>query len=103
MYMHKSKLQKAADAAAISGAYAYRDYGDTPEKHKNADDFAEFSLHDNIANATELERIYQARIADDGNTYYRGSFDRGSSCYLFLRLFNVGDTVNVSADARSLY
>lgn len=34
MYMHKSKLQNAADAAAISGAYAYRDYGDTPENIK---------------------------------------------------------------------
>lgn len=98
MYMHKSKLQNAADAAAISGAYAYRDYGDTPEKHKNADDFAEFSLHDNIANATELERIYQARIADDGNTYYRVLLTEEVPVY-FLRLFNVGDTVNVSADA----
>ena len=98
MDMHKSKLQNAADAAAISGAYAYRDYGDTPEKHKNADDFAEISLHDNIANATELERIYQARIADDGNTYYRVLLTEEVSVY-FLRLFNVGDTVNVSADA----
>lgn len=98
MYMHKSKLQNAADAAAISGAYAYRDYGDTPEKHKNADDFAEFSLHDNIANATELERIYQARIADDGNTYYRVLLTEEVPVY-FLRLFNVGNTVNVSADA----
>lgn len=98
MYMHKSKLQNAADAAAISGAYAYRDYGDTPEKHKNADDFAEFSLHDNIANATDLERIYQARIADDGNTYYRVLLTEEVPVY-FLRLFNVGDTVNVSADA----
>lgn len=98
MYIHKSKLQNAADAAAISGAYAYRDYGDTPEKHKNADDFAEFSLHDNIANATELERIYQARIADDGNTYYRVLLTEEVPVY-FLRLFNVGDTVNVSADA----
>lgn len=98
MYMHKSKLQNAADAAAISGAYAYRDYGDTPEKHKNADNFAEFSLHDNIANATDLERIYQARIADDGNTYYRVLLTEEVPVY-FLRLFNVGDTVNVSADA----
>lgn len=98
MYMHKSRLQNAADAAAISGAYAYRDYGDTPEKHKNADDFAEFSLHDNIANATDLERIYQARIADDGNTYYRVLLTEEVPVY-FLRLFNVGDTVNVSADA----
>lgn len=98
MYMHKSKLQNAADAAAISGAYAYRDYGDTPEKHKNADDFAEFSLHDNIANATDLERIYQARIADDDNTYYRVLLTEEVPVY-FLRLFNVGDTVNVSADA----
>ena len=98
MYMHKSKLQNAADAAAISGAYAYRDYGETPEKHKNADVFAEFSLHDNIANATELERIYQARIADDGNTYYRVLLTEEVPVY-FLRLFNVGDTVNVSADA----
>lgn len=98
MYMHKSRLQNAADAAAIAGAYAYRDYGDTPEKHKNADDFAEFSLYDNIANATDLERIYQARIADDGNTYYRVLLTEEVPVY-FLRLFNVGDTVNVSADA----
>ena len=37
MYMHKSKLQNAADAAAISGAYAYRDYKYTYVKDAIAD------------------------------------------------------------------
>ena len=98
MYIHKARLQNAADAAVIAGAYAYRDHGDTPEKHDNADDFAEFSVHDNIANATELERIYQVRTANDGNTYYRVLLTEEIPVY-FLSLFGVGNTTQVSADA----
>ena len=100
MYIHKSKLQNAADAAAIAGAYAYRDFNFTPDVygHDYADDFAEFSVHDNLANARDIERIYQARIASDGNTYYRVLLTEQVPIY-FLKLFGVGDTVNVSADA----
>lgn len=100
MYIHKSKLQNAADAAAIAGAYAYRDFNCTPDVygHDYADDFAEFSVHDNLANARDIERIYQARIASDGNTYYRVLLTEQVPIY-FLKLFGVGDTVNVSADA----
>ena len=100
MYMHKSRLQNAADAAAIAGAYAYRDFDNKPGQwqHKDADDYAEFSVRDNLANWLDIERIYQAREVDDGTTYYRVLLTEEVPVY-FLRLFDVGDTVDVSAAA----
>lgn len=100
MYVHKSKLQNAADAAAIAGAAAYRDFDNKPGQwqHMDADDFAEFSVRDNLANWRDIERIYQAREVDDGTTYYRVLLTEEVPVY-FLRLFDVGDTVDVSAAA----
>ena len=37
MYMHKSKLQNAADAAAIAGGYAFRDNKENIDSHPKAD------------------------------------------------------------------
>lgn len=100
MYVHKSKLQNAADAAAIAGAAAYRDFKNTPDVygHDDADDYAEFSVYDNLANWRDIERIYQVRVGDDGTAYYRVLLTEKVPVY-FLRLFDVGDTVDVSAAA----
>lgn len=100
MYMHKSRLQNAADAAAIAGAYAYRDFDNKPGKwqHMDADDYAEFSVQDNLANWRDIERIYQAREVDDGTTYYRVLLTEEVPVY-FLCLFGVGSTVDISADS----
>lgn len=100
MYVHKSKLQNAADAAAIAGAAAYRNNNNTPDVdgHINADNEAERSVRDNLTNWIDIERIYQAREVDDGTTYYRVLLTEKVPVY-FLRLFDVGDTVDVSAAA----
>lgn len=100
MYMHKSRLQNAADAAAIAGAYAYRDYNNKPGdgNHNDADDYAEFSVQDNLANWRDIERIYQAREVDDGTTYYRVLLTEEVPVYI-LRIFGVGNTVDISADS----
>lgn len=100
MYVHKSKLQNAADAAAIAGAAAYRDNNNTPDVdgHIHADYKAELSVRDNLANWRDIECIYQAREVDDGTTYYRVLLTEEVPVY-FLRLFDVGDTVDISAAA----
>lgn len=98
MYMHKSKLQNAADAAAIAGGYAFRDNKENIDNHPNADNASEESAKSNLTKFDGIGQLYQARIADDGNTYYRVLLTEEVPVY-FLRLFNVGDTVNVSADA----
>lgn len=98
MYMHKSKLQNAADAAAIAGGYAFRDNKENIDNHPKADVASEESVKSNLTKFDGIGQLYQARIADDGNTYYRVLLTEEVPVY-FLRLFNVGDTVNVSADA----
>lgn len=98
MYMHKSRLQNAADAAAIAGGYAFRDNKENIDKHPKANNASEESVKSNLTNSDDIDQLYQARIADDGNTYYRVLLTEEVPVY-FLRLFNVGDTVNVSADA----
>ena len=98
MYMHKSKLQNAADAAAIAGGYAFRDNKENIDDHPKADKASEESAKSNLTKFDGIGQLYQARIADDGNTYYRVLLTEEVPVY-FLRLFNVGDTVNVSADA----
>lgn len=98
MYMHKSRLQNAADAAAIAGGYAFRDNKENIDDHPKADNASEESAKSNLTKLDGIDQLYQARIADDGNTYYRVLLTEEVPVY-FLRLFNVGDTVNVSADA----
>ena len=98
MYMHKSRLQNAADAAAIAGGYAFRDNKENIDDHPKANNASEESAKSNLSNFNGIGQLYQARIADDGNTYYRVLLTEKVPVY-FLRLFNVGDTVDVSADA----
>lgn len=100
MYLHKSKLQNAADAAAIAGACAYRDFGDAPGLygHDNADDYALFSIYENMGSLKNIEPILQAREDQNGTAYYRVRLEKEIPVY-FLRLFGVGDTVSISAAA----
>ena len=100
MYLHKSKLQNAADAAAIAGACAYRDFGDAPGLygHDNADDYAIFSIYENMGSLKNIEPILQAREDQNGTAYYRVRLEKEIPVY-FLRIFGVGDTVSISAAA----
>ena len=98
MYMHKSKLQNAADAAAIAGGYAFRDNKENIDKHPKADKASEESAKSNLSNFDGIGQLRQARVDKDGVIYYRVELSESVPVY-FLRLFGVGDSTTVSADS----
>lgn len=96
MYMHKSRLQNAADAAAIAGGYAFRDNKENIDSHPKADNAAEESAKSNLSNFNGIGQLRQARVDKDGVIYYRVELSESVPVY-FLRLFGVGDSTTVSA------
>lgn len=98
MYMHKSKLQNAADAAAIAGGYAFRDNKENIDEHPKADKASEESAKSNLNNFKGIGQLRQARVDKDGVIYYRVELSESVPIY-FLRLFGVGDSTTVSADS----
>lgn len=98
MYMHKSKLQNAADAAAIAGGYAFRDNKENIDSHPKADNAAEESAKSNLSNFNGIGQLRQARVDKAGVIYYRVELSESVPVY-FLRLFGVGDSTTVSADS----
>lgn len=98
MYMHKSKLQNAADAAAIAGGYAFRDNKENIDYHPKADNASKESAKSNLTEFDGIGQHYQARVDKDGVIYYRVELSESVPVY-FLRLFGVGDSTTVSADS----
>lgn len=98
MYIHKSKLQNAADAAAIAGGYAFRDNKENIDDHPKADNASKDSAKSNLTNFDNVGQHYQARVDKDGIIYYRVELSESVPVY-FLRLFGVGDSTTVSADS----
>ena len=98
MYMHKSKLQNAADAAAIAGGYAFRDNKENIDSHPKADNASKDSAKSNLTKLDGIGQLYQARMDKDGVIYYRVELSESVLVY-FLRLFGVGDSTTVSADS----
>ena len=98
MYIHKSKLQNAADAAAIAGGYAFRDNKENIDDHPKADNASKDSAKSNLTNFDNVGQHYQARVDKDGIIYYRVELSESVPVY-FLHLFGVGDSTTVSADS----
>ena len=98
MYMHKSKLQNAADAAAIAGGYAFRDNKENIDNHPKADNASKESAKSNLTNFDDIGRLCQARVDKAGVIYYRVELSESVPIY-FLRLFGVGNSTTVSADS----
>lgn len=98
MYMHKSRLQNAADAAAIAGGYAFRDNKENIDSHPKANNASEESVKSNLTNSDGISRLCQARVDKAGVIYYRVELSESVPVY-FLRLFGVGDRTTVSADS----
>lgn len=98
MYIHKSKLQNAADAAAIAGGYAFRDNKENIDSHPKADTASTDSAKSNLTNFANIGQHYQARVDKDGVIYYRVELSESVPIY-FLRLFGVGNSTTVSADS----
>ncbi len=100
LYIHKSRLQNAADAAALAGAREYAIQEETLASHPEADEEADRYVDSdaqnrNLPNAIE-RRPYKA-IADDDAVYYRVSLKENVPLY-FLRIFGLTDQ-DVSADS----
>ncbi len=98
MYVHKSKLQNAADAAAIAGAYAYAENGENKTSYPNAKAASQKSLDANLPDTTLASGKCKPFENTDGSIYYGVKISENVPIY-FLRLFNVGDTAEVAADA----
>ena len=68
MYMHKSRLQNAADAAAIAGGHSYHENNEKLNDHPKANEAANKSLELNHPQSDKLTIGYKARSDANGNT-----------------------------------
>ena len=98
MYMHKARLQNAADAAAIAGGHSFVQNNDTLSNHPHADEAAEKSIDLNHPKIANIIRDYKARNTDQGITIYRVHLTESVPVY-FLSFFGVGDSTNVTAES----
>ncbi|WP_297965612.1 TadE family protein [uncultured Anaerovibrio sp.] len=99
LYAHYSRLQNAADAAALAGGYAFIQYDETCEDHPMADEAANKYKEKNHPHADELGgRPPQAKPGDDeGIIYYRVILTERVPLY-FLRYFpTIGEDTEISA------
>lgn len=99
LYIHKTRLQNAADAAVLAGAREYAAQQETIDSHPNADEEAgryvdSDAQNRNLPNA--IGRGYRAREVDDA-VYYRVDLTENVPLY-FLRIFGLTDQ-DVSADS----
>ena len=99
LYVHKSRLQNAADAAVLAGSREFAAKGETAAEHPKADVMAEAYVKENavkrnIPGAGIVSR-YQAQAADNV-TYYRVALTEEVPLF-FLRFIKT--TQSVSADA----
>ena len=98
LYIHKSKLQNAADAAAIAGAYAYADNGESTTVFPMARAASRESLDTNLPDTALASGRCRPIESSNGKTYYAVRISENVPIY-FLRFFHVGDTAEVAADA----
>ena len=98
MYMHKSRLQNAADAAAIAGGHSFVQNNDTLSNHPHADEAAEKSIALNHPQIADVKRDYRARNTEQNITIYRVHLTEAVPVY-FLSFFGVGDSTNVTAES----
>lgn len=98
LYAHYSRLQNAADAAAMAGGYAFIQNDEKCEDHPEADKAAHEYKNKNHPHADELEWKIQARPGDDeGTIYYRIILTERVPLY-FLRYFpTIGEDTEISA------
>lgn len=97
-FAHKSKLQNAADAAALAGAKTFAVNKETIDKHPLADAMAVGYANTNYQKEIpEGNRKLQAQTKDE-KSYYR-VFLKDDVPVTFMRMLGVGPTMEVSVDA----
>lgn len=100
IYVQRSRLQNAADAAAIAGAHAYADNAEKVSSHPKADAMAGQYLTGSAKNLEEDEVVhpnYQAK-SKDNITYYRVALQKDVPLY-FLKAFYGKDTFTVPVES----
>lgn len=100
MYLKKSQLQNAADAAAIAGGWAYcnSDSNDKDLKRAAANDAADESVDTNLPTVKNGDRIYRVgSVEKKDDKFYQVELHSAVPVY-FLSYFNgVDDTVDIAA------
>lgn len=99
MYIHKARLQNAADAAAIAGGWAYSTHNETVDSHTKANATAENLIAKNHPDINALERDYRARVAPNGNTVFRVQLTEEIPVYFLSFFGGIDNTTLVAADA----
>lgn len=100
LYIHKSRLQNAADAAALAGGREFANQGETVAYHPNAD--TEAQSYTNLDMATLgggalTDQRYKAQQVDEDTILYGVRLTETVPLY-FMRIFGMEDTP-VVADA----
>ncbi|MCR5177127.1 MAG: Tad domain-containing protein [Anaerovibrio sp.] len=97
LYLHHSRLQNAADSAALAGGYAFVASDDETYNHPNANEAAGSYIDKNHPDADSLDYLYQSRESASKLIYFRVTLKEKVPLY-FLRYFPyLGDYVDISA------
>lgn len=97
LYMHHSRLQNAADSAAVAGGYAYVGSEDTPDNHPYTNDAADEYTRKNHPKADELDYLYQVREAETKYTYFKVTLWENVPLYFLRYLPFIDNEVEISA------
>lgn len=99
MYVHKSNLQNAVDAADLAGAAGYIAGEETAEDHPGANTLSDEYLKANLGREYQnlIVKDFQAQTVS-GKTYYRVKVTQKSPVY-FMTLLGLDPLTDVSADA----
>lgn len=100
IYFQRSRLQNAADAAAIAGAHTYANKAEKVNSHPNADTMAGQYLTGSAKNLEADEVVhpnFQAQ-SKDNITYYRVALKKDVPLY-FLKAFYGKDTFTVPVES----
>lgn len=105
LYVHKSRLQNAADAAALAGAREFAVKEETVDSHPNADIeagiYADNNAHENnIPN--DITKEYQAKPNSENTAiYYRVKLSETVPVY-FLRLIDIYEQEVVASSVAAI-
>ena len=96
MYMHKSRLQNAADAAAIAGGWAYCKNNNSKSY---ADSAANASVDANFPSVAANDRLYKVGKNKSGDIFYNVRLTSTVPVYFLSYFTGVDDNVDINADS----
>ena len=96
MYLTKSKLQNAADAAAIAGGWAYCNNGNSKPV---ADAAATDSVKTNMSEVTKENQNYKVGTNQKGDVFYKAELKSQVPIYFLSYFSDIGDSTEIRADS----